>query len=435
MGEGVLKTATAPRALGFAGSSAGLSCESVPLSVIAADAGTPVYVYSAAVIREQYSRLDRAFARVPHRLHYSVKANGNLALLRLLRTLGAGVDIVSAGELHRALLAGFSGPDIVFSGVGKTEAELVAAVDARVRLINVESLGELHLLDEVARRLGRRADIALRVNPEVTVSTPHAYIRTGGRGDKFGVPWDDALDVARVALRLPGVRLVGLDVHIGSMVARVEPYRDAVRRLLGLASDLRKHGASDLAVLDLGGGFAVSYGSDEVEVDPDALAQAVEEELADSGFALVLEPGRFLVGNAGVLLTRVLYRKRSGDKEYVITDAGMTDLLRPSHYDAFHAIDAVVPSGARIRADVVGPVCESGDFLARDRDLDDAAPGDLLIVRSAGAYGYAMASHYNARPKPAEVLVDGDSFAIATRRETVADLVRQEAHELDWRRV
>jgi diaminopimelate decarboxylase len=408
-----------------------LHCDGVAADRITEVAGTPTYVYSAGVVREQFRRLDEAFAGVPHRVHFSAKANSNRAVLSVLRELGAGLDIVSGGELFRALAAGYAGEDVVFSGVGKTPRELDEALAAGVLFVNVESEGELRLLDEAAGRRGVRAPVALRVNPEVTVDTPHEYIRTGEKGHKFGIGYDEAGAVARLALRLPNVRLVGLDMHIGSQISRFEPYERALVRLVELLGAVRDDGATEIEYLDVGGGLAVAY-DDEEPADVEQYAATVKRLVADAGVSLVLEPGRFLVANAGVLLTRVLYRKWSGGKNYVITDAGMNDLVRPSHYKAFHRIEAVVPTGARTLADVVGPVCESGDFLALDRETDEVQPGDLLAVRSAGAYGFVMASNYNSRPRPAEVIVDGDRFAVATDRETYEDLVRAERARLTW---
>jgi diaminopimelate decarboxylase len=440
VGEGVLtpvagQSKAPPVPNGFARRDGWLHADDVPLQAIARAHGTPAYVYSASVIRGQYARLDAALHGVPHRLHYSVKANGNLALLSLLRELGAGVDIVSGGELFRALRAGFSGADIVFSGVGKTEQELEQAVEARVKLVNVESEAELRLLGDVATRMGVVVPVALRVNPEVEVETPHYYTRTGERGNKFGIPYDEAREVARVAESLPGVTLAGLDMHIGSQVTRVDPYADGLRKLLELREDITADGGGrDLRYLDIGGGLAVTY-DDESEADLEGFARVVVPAARESALELVMEPGRFLVGNAGVLLTSVLYRKRSGGKDYVITDAGMTELLRPSHYNAFHRIEPVGPAGEIGVVDVVGPVCESGDFFAKDRQLGDVAPGDLLIVSSAGAYGSVMSSNYNARPRVAELLVDGDRIAVARERETLDDLVRHETAVPVWRKL
>lgn len=437
MGAGVLGPASgvadAPAApAGFHLAGGVLHAEGVPLPVLAEAAGTPSYVYSAAVVRRQFRRLAGAFAGVPHRIHYSVKANSNLALLRLLRDEGAGVDIVSGGELYRAREAGFVAQDVVFSGVGKSARELHDALAAGVLFVNVESEGELLLLDAVARERGAVAPVALRVNPEVAVDSPHEFIRTGEKGHKFGIPFDDVPAAAELARSLPNLRLVGLDMHIGSQLATFEPYGAALLRVLGLLTRLRADGADAISYLDVGGGLSVTY-SDEAPADVARYARGVIEATRGLGLTLVLEPGRFLVAESGVLLTRVLYRKRSGGKEYVITDAGMNDLVRPSHYDAYHGITAVTPRGGTVRADVVGPVCESGDFLALDRAVDDVRPGDLVAVHTAGAYGFVMASNYNSRPRPAEVLVDGARYAVVTERERYEDLVRQERAALDWR--
>ncbi len=433
MGESVLSVgAAAPAEPGFPYIDGVLHCDAVPAAVIAEAAGTPTYVYSAGIIRQQYRRLDAAFARVPHRIHYSVKANSNLAILRLLQAEGAGVDIVSGGELYRAREAGFAGGDVVFSGVGKRARELHEALAAGVLFVNVESEGELLLLDAVARERGVIAPVALRVNPEVAVDNPHEYIRTGEKGHKFGIPFDDVPRVARETRDLPNLKLVGLDMHIGSQIASWEPYDAALARLVALLVRVRADGAADIRYLDVGGGLAVTY-DDEAPADVARFAAGVIEATRGLDVTLVLEPGRFLVAESGILLTEVLFRKRSGGKEYVITDAGMNDLLRPSHYEAFHRIDAVRPTGEQVVADVVGPVCESGDFLALDRATDDVQPGGLLAVRTTGAYGFSMASNYNSRPRPAEVLVDGERFAIVTERERYEDLVRQERASLDWR--
>ena len=430
VGKGVL-TAT-PHPAAAAASRAG-RCEEIELEDLARAVGTPAYVYSATHIRDQYRRLEAALSGVRHRIHYSVKANSSLAILAMLRELGAGVDIVSGGELQRSLRAGYIGRDMVFSGVGKTERELLEALDADVLLFNVESESELHQLDRLARATGRIAPVALRVNPEVTVETPHPYTRTGERGMKFGIPWDEALGVATRAIRMPGVALRGLDMHVGSQVTALDPYEEGIRRLLELVAALRDLGCRDLEYLDVGGGLAVTY-ENELPTNPEAFAAAIVPQAMASGLTLLVEPGRYLVGNAGVLLTRVLHRKRSGGRDYVITDAGMNDLLRPSHYQAYHHISAVRPSGASGTYDVVGPVCESGDFFALSRTMDAVTEGDLLIVHSAGAYGFVMASNYNSRPRPPEVLVQGDRYAIIRERETYEDLYRHERPTPEWRR-
>jgi diaminopimelate decarboxylase len=431
VGKGVLTAAERPVAPGspWAG-----RCEDIELEALARAVGTPAYVYSSTHIREQYRRLARALSGVRHRIHYSVKANSSLAVLALLRELGAGVDIVSGGELYRGLRAGYAGKDVVFSGVGKTEQELREALDAGVLLFNVESEAELRQLDRIAHSMGRVARAAIRVNPEVTVETPHPYTRTGERGMKFGIPYDEAPGIARNALRMPGISLSGVAMHIGSQVTALRSYEDGMRRLLEFVSVLRDAGCRDLEYIDVGGGLAVTY-EDEKPTDPEAFAAVFLRAVGESRLTLIVEPGRYLTGNAGVLLTRVLYRKRSGGREYVITDAGMNDLLRPSHYQAYHHISSARPRGTVQTYDVVGPVCESGDFLALDRSMDAVSEGDLLIVHSAGAYGFVMASNYNSRPRPPEVLVERDRYAIVRERETYEDLVRHEHVSTAWRRL
>jgi len=409
-----------------------LVCEGVPLSTVARAVGTPTYVYSANAVREQYARLSAALDGVPFRIHYSLKANSNLALLRLLRSLGAAADVVSGGELFRARRAGFEPHDIIFGGVGKTEREIADGIDAGVLLLNVESEDELRMVDRLGRERGVVVPVAIRVNPEITVETPHSYIRTGEKGHKFGVPYDEVRDVARVAASLPNVALRGLDMHVGSQLSRLDAYRHGIERVLELLSQLRSDGAKDLRYLDIGGGLAVTYDAEE-PTDLERFAQIVVPAVRSTGLQLIVEPGRFMVGNAGVLISRVLYRKRSGGKKLLVVDAGMTDLLRPSHYNAYHRIEALEAVEGRSRVDVVGPVCESGDFLALDRELEDVRAGDLMAIHSAGAYGYVMSSNYNTRGRPAEVLVDGDRFALVTQRESYEHLVTPELLEPQWR--
>lgn len=425
MGEGVLTS-------GFSRIDDVLTCDGVSLERIAADVGTPAYVYSAALIRDRYARLEETLAPLPHRVHYTLKANSNAGILRVLRELGAGVDVVSGGELYRAQRAGFRGDDIVFGGVGKTERELREALEARVMLINAESEAEVRLLDRIAGETATIAPVGLRVNPEVTVDSSHRYIKTGEKGAKFGVPFDDVLSVARLTAELPNTVLLGLDMHLGSQLFRLDPYVDGVERLIGLLEQIRASGIDTVRYLDIGGGLGVPYDHEE---GPDLrkFSRALVSRVQPTGLTLLMEPGRFIVGNAGVLLTRVLYRKHSGGREFLVTDAGMTELLRPSHYDAYHRIDAVKRRGGAMRADVVGPVCESGDFLALDREMDDAYAGDLLAVHDVGAYGYVMASNYNTRPRGVEVLVDGDRYAVVTAREAYEDLVRLEQVHPEWR--
>jgi diaminopimelate decarboxylase len=430
VGEGVLNAETA---VGFDRVGGALWCESVPLDAIAEAVGTPTYVYSAGMIRGRYRRLESALSGVPHRIHYTLKANSSRAVLTMLRELGAGADVVSGGELYRALRAGFAGEDIVFGGVGKTERELREGLEAGVLFFNVESEGELLLVDRVAAAAGRKARVSLRVNPEITVEAAHDYIKTAERGHKFGIPYDEALHAAQVAHDLPNTDLVGLDMHLGSQLTSLEPYRRGTERLVMLCLAIQAEGVDTLKYLDIGGGLGVRYFAED-EPDVEQFSEVVLPALSRTGLRLLVEPGRFIVGNAGVLLSRVLYRKRSGGKEHLIADAGMTELLRPSHYNAYHRIEAVRARAHTIVADVVGPVCESGDFLALGREIDAVIPGELLAIFDVGAYGYVMASNYNTRPRGAEVLVDGGRFAIVTEREQYADLVRTEVAEPVWRR-
>jgi diaminopimelate decarboxylase len=429
LGEGVL---IAQQSAGFVRKDGLLTCDGVSLDYIAEVAGTPTYVYSVESIRSQYARLTESLVGVPHRLHYSVKANSNLAILGVLRGLGAGLDIVSGGEMYRGQSAGFKGADIVFSGVGKTEQELQEALALGVLMFNVESEEELALLDQVAGRMKKTAPVALRVNPEVMVDTPHPYTRTGVKGMKFGIPFDETAIVARRALTMTNLKLIGLDMHVGSQISEFQPYEIGLGRLLQLKMEIEGAGARDLEYLDIGGGLAVSY-DDEHSIDLSAFAAVVKRLVGPTGLKVIVEPGRFLVGNAGALLTRVLYRKRSGGKDFIIVDAGMNDLIRPSHYNAYHRIEAINPTGARTTADIVGPVCESGDFMGLHRDVDDAQPGDLVAILSAGAYGYVMSSNYNSRPRLAEVMVENGRFGIVTERESYADLVRRERLAPEWR--
>jgi diaminopimelate decarboxylase len=387
--------------------------------------GTPVYVYHADPIRERYRILDAALAPLRHRICFAVKANGNLGILRILRELGAGADIVSAGELARALAAGFSPESIVFSGVGKTAAELKAAIQARVGHLNVESREELELLGSVAEEEQATVHVGIRVNPDVTTDT-HPYISTGKSGIKFGLPTDQVLPAAEYIARHPRLELTTVAMHLGSQLVEIDPYLEGIDRLLQLVEELRQAGVSTIKVIDIGGGLGIRY-AEERSVDPRELARAIIPRLQQTGLIVYLEPGRFLVGSAGVLLTRVLYRKHSGGKEFVVVDAGMNDLVRPSHYQAYHEIVELEERGRPpTRADVVGPVCETGDFLALDRRLPGLQAGDDLAVLGAGAYGFVMASNYNSRPRPAEIIVDNGRWWVSRGRETVEDLFRSE---------
>jgi len=403
-----------------------LCCEQVSLRSLAADIGTPAYVYSKAALLESYRAYDDAFAEVPHVVCYSIKANANLGVLATLARAGAGADIVSGGELFRALRAGFPPSRIIFSGVGKTRDEMRDALEAEILMFNVESLSELRTLDEVARELGVRAPVALRVNPDVDPQT-HPYIATGLKTSKFGIPFAQALEAYEEAASLKGVEVVGADMHIGSQLTKAAPFADAVARLASLVKALRER-AIAIRTVDVGGGLGIRH-REETPPTHREYAMALLPALRELGVTVLLEPGRSIVGNAGVLLTRVLYRKDTGNKKFVVIDAAMNDLIRPPLYDSYHEVRPV--SEARLgspteKVDVVGPICESGDFLAKDRELARTEEGDLLAVMSAGAYGFAMASNYNTRPRAAEVLVDGNRYTIVRRRETYEDLVAGE---------
>lgn len=403
----------------------------VRLTEIADAVGTPVYVYNAGVIRSQYARLDDALSAVTHRICFAVKANSNLAVLRVFRDLGAGADIVSGGEMQRALAAGYPAERIVFSGVGKSPAELEAALAAGVGHIHLESADELEKLGAIADRMGCSVAVGIRVNPDVTAET-HPYIATGQGGIKFGVPFDQVVDLALAVHRHGRLRLDSLAMHIGSQILDTSPYAQGVTKLTGLVQRIRAAGIDTLRNLDIGGGLGIRY-KDEVPLDPVRFAEAILPIARETGLTVVMEPGRFLVGSAGLLLTTTLSRKHSGGKELVLVDAGMNDLVRPSHYMAYHDIVALeAASRAETVVDVVGPVCETGDFLARDRTLPGLAPGEALAVLGAGAYGFVMASTYNGRPRPAEVLVDGDRWAVVRRRETVESLFAGETAEPSW---
>ena len=403
----------------------------VKLSRIAEGVGTPAYVYNAEIIRQQYRALDEAFAAVPHRICYAIKANSNLAVLRVLRDLGAGADIVSGGELKRAIQAGFQPDRIVFSGVGKTAAELEAAVKTGIGHVHLESVEEMSELGAVAGKRKKKMSVGIRVNPDVSAST-HPFIATGQGGIKFGVPFDQVLDLALAIHAHEWLELDTVAMHLGSQLLDPAPYREGVEKLLGLIGRMRSAGIKTLRSMDIGGGLGIRY-RNESPLDPVRVAETVVPLLKESGLEIVLEPGRFLVGSAGVLLTAVLSRKHSGGKDLVIVDAGMNDLVRPSHYGAYHAITEVVARGRTThKMDVVGPVCETGDFLALDRELPGLERGDLLAVLGAGAYGFVMSSTYNTRPRPAEALVDGDRWAQVRPRIREDEIFEKESVEPKW---
>ncbi|MGE3525562.1 MAG: diaminopimelate decarboxylase, partial [Gemmatimonadales bacterium] len=410
---------------GVAGENGTLVVGGVPLPAIARALGTPAYIYNAEVIRARYRALDQAFAGIPHRLCYAIKANSNLAVLRIFRDLGAGADIVSGGEMRRALAAGFAPDHVVFSGVGKTTAELAAAVEAGLGHVHLESVEEMTELARIAGAGGRRMKVGIRVNPDVSAST-HPYISTGQGGIKFGVPHDQVLPLAEAIHRSGPLELDTIAMHLGSQLLDPGPYVEGLGRLLALIERIRAAGIDTLRHLDIGGGLGIRY-RDETPLNPARVAEAVIPLVKPTGLTLVLEPGRYLVGTAGILLTRVLSRKHSGGKDLVIVDAGMNDLVRPSHYGAWHGIAEVEAHGRpEARVDVVGPVCETGDFLALDRSLPGLARGDLLAVLGAGAYGFVMSSTYNTRPRPAEVLVDRGRWAVVRPRIREDEIFAQE---------
>ena len=407
-----------------------LYCEQVPLAKIAAEVGTPVYVYSYATLERHYKVFDNALAAHKHIICYSVKANSNLAVLRALVAMGAGVDTVSRGEIFRALAVGADPKKIVFSGVGKREDEIAYALEQGILAFNVESTSELHAIERVAARLGKRAPISLRVNPDVDAET-HPYISTGLKKNKFGIPVAEAKKTFLEARGMKHVEVVGIDCHIGSQLTKTSPFKDAIARLGELARALVKEGVN-IRYVDIGGGLGIPYNQEDPP-SPAEYGKAIEDAMAAfSGLdvTLICEPGRVIVGNAGVLVTRTLYLKQGEIKNFVIVDAAMNDLIRPAFYDSYHAIWPVKKqSGPQSYvADVVGPICETGDFLARDRALaQKPAEGDLLALMSAGAYGFTMSSNYNTRPRAAEVMVKGGEYAVVRKREELEEMLRNEA--------
>jgi len=400
-----------------------LHAEEVPLSRIAAQFGTPCYVYSRTALTAAWREFDAAFAAHPHLLCYAVKANPNLAILDLFARLGSGFDIVSGGELARVIAAGGDPRKVIFSGVGKTAAEMRAALEANILCFNIESAPELDLLNRVAGEMGVRAPVSLRVNPDVDAKT-HPYIATGLKENKFGVAYADALELYRRAQSLPHLQVTGVDCHIGSQLTEVSPFIAALQRVLALVDALSRDGIQ-ISHIDLGGGLGIRY-REEMPPPVAEYAQALIKGLQGRPQKLLLEPGRLLTGNAGVLLTEVLYLKTGPDRNFAIVDAAMNDLIRPALYDAWHDVLPLHQSAAASsKYDIVGPVCESGDFLAKDRELAISS-GDRLAIASAGAYGMSMSSNYNSRPRAAEIMVDGSRFFPVRERETTAMLMSSE---------
>jgi diaminopimelate decarboxylase len=403
-----------------------LYCEDVSVTRICSDLGTPVYIYSRATLARHFSVFQQSFTGTDHLVCFSMKACSNIAILSIFRKLGGGVDIVSGGELYRALKAGIDPGKIVYSGVGKTAPEIDQALAAGILMFNVESDEELLLLNARAVDAGKKAKVAIRVNPDVDPRT-HPYISTGLKKNKFGIDVSASIELYRRAKKMDGIDPVGLDCHIGSQLTELSPFLEAVERLRDLINTLRTEGIS-IKFLDIGGGLGINYDQEEPPL-PEAYGSAIIEKVSDMGVKLILEPGRVLVGNAGILVTKVLYQKRGPVKRFIIVDAAMNDLIRPSLYDAHHAVWKVNNKSEgqeKIVVDLVGPICESGDFLAQGREIDPLKSGEYLALMSAGAYGFSMSSNYNSRPRAAEVLVDGDRYYTIRDRETYEDLTRRE---------
>jgi len=402
-----------------------LYCENVPLREIASKVGTPTYIYSSATLKQHFTVFDGSFQGMPHLTCYSVKANASLAILGLFSALGGGADIVSGGELYKARRAGIPADRIVYSGVGKTTAEIDFALRENILMFNIESFQELEAVNSRAAAMNTRARIALRVNPDVDPKT-HPYISTGLKKNKFGIDIEQALKAYERARELHHIEILGVDCHIGSQLTETAPFVEALRRLKMLVARLKERGIG-VQYLDLGGGLGIPYHEEEPP-HPREYAHAVVEELRDLPCTLILEPGRVIVGNAGVLLTQVLYTKKTEAKEFIIVDAGMNDLVRPSLYGSYHSIQPFERRQRESRVvDVVGPICESSDFIARDRVLPEMRPGEFMAVMSAGAYGFSMSSNYNMRGRAAEALVNGSRFHVARERESWADLIRGES--------
>ncbi len=401
-----------------------LYCEGVPVRTVAQRVGTPFYLYSSNTLTNHFHAFDSAFAGVEHIICYALKANSNSAVLRLLGREGAGADIVSGGELFRALHAGIDPKKIVYAGVGKRREEIEYALKIGILMFNVESAEELLALDRAAQEMHVVARIALRVNPDIDPRT-HAYISTGLKENKFGIPIEQALESYQIAKGLKNVEVVGVHQHIGSQITEVRPFVDALEKLVGFVGELRAAGIN-IAYINIGGGLGITY-KDETPPLPKDVAQAIRPLLKGCGCTIVMEPGRAIVGNAGILVTSALYHKDSGEKKFLIVDAGMNDLIRPSLYEAYHDIRPVVESAAAEAVfDVVGPICESGDFLGKDRKIREVQQGDLLAVMSAGAYGFSMSSNYNSRLRAAEVLVRDNEYYVVRERESYTDLVKGE---------
>ncbi|HEY4715617.1 MAG TPA: diaminopimelate decarboxylase [bacterium] len=400
-----------------------LYCEEVPIKKIVREAGTPLYIYSSRTLKRHFKEFDEPFKPISHITCYSVKANSNLSLISLFASMGSGADVVSGGELFRALKGGIPPKKIVFSGVGKTEMEIKEALKAGILLFNAESEEELSVINEVAGKLKKKAPVSLRINPDIVLQTHH-YISTGAKINKFGVPFQKAIGIYSHAKRYKHLNFAGIDAHIGSQITMLTPFIETIRRLHGIISEIKK-GAVNIKYLDIGGGLGITY-DEEDPPHPREYASALIKELKGWKGALITEPGRVIVGNAGILVTKVIYRKENSAKKFIIVDAGMNDLIRPALYGAFQEIVPVDQKEHTIVADVVGPICESGDFFAKERMIADVRRDDLLAIMGTGAYGFSMSSNYNSRGRAAEVVVDGSKYRIIRSRETYPDLIRGE---------
>lgn len=401
-----------------------LFCEDISIKAITDRVGTPVYIYSAKTLKRHYSVFKKAFVKTKPLICYSVKACSNIAIVSLFSSMGAGADIVSGGELFRTLIGGVNNKKIVYSGVGKTEEEIRYALKNNILMFNVESMEEIEVINSAAGRLGVKAPVSIRVNPNINVHT-HPYISTGLKKNKFGIDIECAAEAYKTAKSKPHIRIVGIDMHIGSQLTDISPVISALKKLLGLIKMLGQNGIN-IKYIDIGGGLGITY-KNERTVDPETYAHAIENILDSFKGRLILEPGRVLAGNAGILAAKVLYRKNNGNKQFMIVDAAMNDLIRPSFYDAYHEILPVRKTRSKIlKQDIVGPICETGDFFAHGRSLPLLEKGELIAVMSAGAYGFSMSSNYNSRKRAAEVLVNGGEYHVIRKRETDKDIIRSE---------
>lgn len=401
-----------------------LMCEKLPVKQIAKKAGTPVYIYSKNAILEKINQYKKAFSSYPTLICYAAKASSNLSLLSIFQENGLGLDIVSGGELYRGLQAGFDPKKIVYAGVGKTDTELEYAIENEILSFNVESFMELEVLDQIAGKIGKKANVSIRINPDVNPKT-HPYISTGLKESKFGIDISQATEVYKKASKLKNLNIVGVHCHIGSQIMDVSPYREAVEKTTELVFELKKIGI-ELQHIDIGGGLGIKYRPEDSPPDPSDLADVILPIVRQTGLNLIIEPGRSLVGEAGILVSQVIFLKDKGEKRFIIIDSGMNDLLRPAMYNAYHHILSVEKKSEKIIADIVGPICETGDFFALDREIDNLSRGDFIAVMSVGAYGFSMSSNYNTRPRAAEVLVDKDRSYLIREREDYQYIIKPE---------